>query len=100
MRRPPIATRVNTLSPYTTLVRSALKAAHVLLFQSESSAGAGSRKGPGSFFHTMAGPLALAEHLVARFAAKGGQAVLNRLDEVELRLREELAYWRPRGKSQ
>src|SRR3546814_13288573 len=37
----------------------ALKAAHVLLFQSESSAGAGSPKGPGSFFHTMAGPLAL-----------------------------------------
>jgi DNA-binding MurR/RpiR family transcriptional regulator len=78
----------------------ALKAAHVLLFQSESSAGAGSRKGPGSFFHTMAGPLALAEHLIARFAARGGKAVLNRLDEVELRLRDELAYWTPRGDTQ
>ena len=76
----------------------ALHAAHVLLFQSESSAGAGSRKGPGSFFHTMAGPLALAEHLVARFAAIGGQGVLGRLDAVEQRLRNEQAYWNQRGK--
>ncbi|MGB3290579.1 MAG: MurR/RpiR family transcriptional regulator [Burkholderiaceae bacterium] len=89
-----IALTDDTLSPL------ALNAKHVLLFQSESSAGAGSRKGPGSFFHTMAGPLALAEHLVARFAARGGKAVLNRLDEVESRLRDELAYWTPRGEGQ
>lgn len=76
----------------------ALQAAHVLLFQSESSAGAGSRHGPGTFFHTMAGPLALAEHLIARFAAIGGQEVLGRLDHVEHRLRNEQAYWNQRGK--
>lgn len=72
----------------------AAHATHVLLFQPESSLGAGSLTGPGSFFHTMAGPLALAENLVARLAARGGQAVLNRLDEVEHRLADEHVYWK------
>lgn len=70
----------------------AAHAAHVLLFQPESSMGAGSPTGPGSFFHTMTGPLALAENLVARLAARGGQAVLNRLDDVERRMADEQIY--------
>lgn len=68
-------------------------ASHVLLFQSESSMGPGALTGPGSFFHTMAGPLALAENLVALLAARGGRAVLDRLDDVERRLIDEHVYW-------
>lgn len=51
------------------------------------------RQGPGSFFHTTAGLLGLAEHLIARLTARGGDAVLNRLTEVEARLRADNVYW-------
>lgn len=51
------------------------------------------RQGPGSFFHTTAGLLGLAEHLIARLTARGGDAVLNRLTEVETRLRADNVYW-------
>jgi len=51
------------------------------------------RRGPGSFFHTTAGLLALAEHLIARLTARGGADVLNRLTEVEQRLRADNVYW-------
>ncbi|NYT82260.1 MurR/RpiR family transcriptional regulator [Alcaligenaceae bacterium] len=73
----------------------ALNAGHVLLFRTEGGQEGSGRKGPGSFFHTMAGPLALAEHLVARCAVHGGQEILNRLDEVELRMKDELTYLSP-----
>lgn len=51
------------------------------------------RQGPGSFFHTTAGLLGLAEHLIARLTACGGEAVLDRLAEVEQRLRADHVYW-------
>lgn len=51
------------------------------------------RQGPGSFFHTTAGLLGLAEHLIARLTARGGDEVLNRLTEVEQRLRTDNVYW-------
>lgn len=51
------------------------------------------RHGPGSFFHTTAGLLGLAEHLIARLTARGGEAVLDRLTEVEQRLRSDNVYW-------
>lgn len=51
------------------------------------------RQGPGSFFHTTAGLLGLAEHLIARLTARGGADVLNRLTEVEQRLRTDHVYW-------
>jgi DNA-binding MurR/RpiR family transcriptional regulator len=84
-----VALTDDTMSPL------AISAQHVLLFRTESGHVGSGRKGPGSFFHTMAGPLALAEHLVARCAARGGQQILDRLDEVELRMRDELTGWRP-----
>ncbi|MGE8634534.1 MAG: MurR/RpiR family transcriptional regulator [Achromobacter piechaudii] len=51
------------------------------------------RQGPGSFFHTTAGLLGLAEHLIARLTARGGADVLSRLTEVEQRLRADNVYW-------
>jgi len=51
------------------------------------------RHGPGSFFHTTAGLLGLAEHLIARLTARGGDEVLNRLTEVEQRLLTDNIYW-------
>jgi DNA-binding MurR/RpiR family transcriptional regulator len=60
-------------------------ARHVLLFRADSV----------SFFHSMLGPLALVELLLAQLAAKGGKGVLKRLVEVEERLTEQRAYWRP-----
>jgi DNA-binding MurR/RpiR family transcriptional regulator len=58
-------------------------ARHVLLFRTA---------GP-SFFSTMVGALALAEMLVARLAASGGQAVIARLGRTDDALREAGAYW-------
>lgn len=55
------------------------------------------RQGPGSFFHTTAGLLGLAEHLIARLTARGGDEVLNRLTEVEQRLRTDNVYWSGTG---
>ena len=43
----------------------------------------------------MIAPLALVELLLARLAAKGGKAVLERLTEVEQRLADQRAYWSP-----
>ena len=60
-------------------------AKHTLLFRADSV----------SFFHSMIGPLALVELLLAQLAAKGGKAVLKRLAEVEERLTQQRAYWRP-----
>src|SRR5690606_12129316 len=73
----------------------ALYAAHTLLFgPSGPVPGAASAPHePASFFHTTAGLLALAEHLLARLAARGGDAILTRLAEVEARLHDEHAYW-------
>jgi len=59
-------------------------ATHALLFRAESV----------SYFHSMIGPLALVELLLARIAAKGGKTVLRRLAEVEDRLTRSRAYWR------
>ena len=61
----------------------ARNAAHFLLFRADSI----------SFFHSMIGPLALVELLVAWLAAKGGRTVLKRLGEVDARLAAQRAYW-------
>jgi DNA-binding MurR/RpiR family transcriptional regulator len=61
----------------------ARNAAHFLLFRADSI----------SFFHSMIGPLALVELLVAWLAAKGGRTVLKRLAEVDARLSVQKAYW-------
>jgi DNA-binding MurR/RpiR family transcriptional regulator len=61
----------------------ARKAAHVLRFRADSV----------SFFHSMLAPMALVELLLARLAAKGGKAVLRRLQQVERRLVAHHAYW-------
>ncbi len=67
------------------------------------SAGAetSAQRGPGSFFHSTAGLLGLAEHLIARLAARGGDEMLQRLAEIENRLQADGAYWRepPRKRS-
>ncbi len=59
-------------------------AAHTLRFRADSV----------SFFPSMIAPLALAELLLARLAARGGKAVLERLAQVEQRLTSQRAYWR------
>ena len=74
----------------------AVEARHTLRFSPPDRDGVRARparQGPGSFFHTTAGLLGLAEHLIARLTARGGEAVLNRLTEVEARLRADNVYW-------
>lgn len=74
----------------------AVDARHTLRFAPPDREGVQARparQGPGSFFHTTAGLLGLAEHLIARLTARGGEAVLNRLTEVEQRLRADNVYW-------
>jgi len=74
----------------------AMDARHTLRFAPPDRDGVRARparQGPGSFFHTTAGLLGLAEHLIARLTARGGEAVLNRLTEVEARLRADGVYW-------
>lgn len=61
----------------------ALHARHVLFFRTA---------GP-SFFSTMVGALALTEILVARLAASGRRAVIQRLERTDRELREAGAYW-------
>lgn len=73
-----IALTDSALSPLTR------GAAHTLRFRADSV----------SFFPSMIAPLALAELLLARLAARGGKAVLGRLAEVEKRLASQRAYWR------
>ncbi len=63
----------------------ARRATHTLLFRTESL----------SFFPSMIAPLALVELLLARVAARGGRAVLDRLAEVQRQLAETHAYWPP-----
>lgn len=63
----------------------ARRATHALRYRADSV----------SFFPSMIAPLALVELLLARLAAKGGKAVLERLTEVEQRLADQRAYWRP-----
>lgn len=88
-----------TDSPTSPVARAAR---HVLHFArpAEAGADASAPRGPASFFHSTAGLLGLAEHLIARLAAHGGDEVLQRLAEIETRLRDEGAYWKepaPRG---
>lgn len=76
-------------------------ARHVLRFtRPDTGPDDNEARDPASFFHSTAGLLGLAEHLIARLAARGGDAVLQRLDEIEARLRADGAYWRapPRGR--
>lgn len=73
-----IALTDSALSP---LARAAT---HTLRFRADSV----------SFFPSMIAPLALAELLLARLAARGGKAVLERLAQVERRLTSQRAYWR------
>jgi DNA-binding MurR/RpiR family transcriptional regulator len=63
----------------------ARRAKHALRYRADSV----------SFFPSMIAPLALVELLLARLAAKGGKAVLERLTEVEQRLADQRAYWVP-----
>ena len=46
-----------------------------------------------SFFHSLTGAQALAEALVATIAARGGDAVMQRLMGMEQRLHAAHAYW-------
>jgi hypothetical protein len=74
----------------------AVDARHTLRFAPPDREGVRARparQGPGSFFHTTAGLLGLAEHLIARLTARGGEEVLNRLTEVEQRLLNDNVYW-------
>ncbi|KRC82996.1 DNA-binding transcriptional regulator HexR [compost metagenome] len=74
----------------------AIEARHTLRFAPPDRDGVRARparQGPGSFFHTTAGLLGLAEHLIARLTARGGDEVLNRLTEVEQRLNADNVYW-------
>ncbi len=74
-----VALTDSTLSPL------ARRATHTLLFRTESL----------SFFPSMIAPLALVELLLARVAARGGKAVLDRLAEAQRQLAETRAYWPP-----
>lgn len=65
-------------------------ARHVLLFEAVP----GERQ-PASFFHSMVGPVALAEHLLARIAALGGDTVVQRLIRMESMLQDQQLYWQP-----
>jgi DNA-binding MurR/RpiR family transcriptional regulator len=74
----------------------AVEARHTLRFAPPDRDGVQARparQGPGSFFHTTAGLLGLAEHLIARLTARGGDEVLSRLTEVEQRLLTDNIYW-------
>ena len=58
-------------------------ASHTLLFRADSL----------SYFHSMLPPLALVELLLARRAARGGQAVLARLARIDQQMTARQAYW-------
>jgi len=80
----------------TPLSPLATDAQHVLTFDRTDREHAGqqpAKRGPGSFFHTTAGLLGLAEHLIARLTARGGEAVLNRLSEIEARMQADNVFW-------
>jgi DNA-binding MurR/RpiR family transcriptional regulator len=84
-KRRGVATVALTDSALSPLAR---RAAHTLLFRTESL----------SFFPSMIAPLALVEVLLARLAARGGRAVLDRIAEVERRLAASRAYWPEDGR--
>ncbi len=74
----------------------AVDARHVLVFERPDRDGVRHQpmqRGPGSFFHTTAGLLGLAEHLIARLTARGGVEVLNRLSEIEERMQADKVFW-------
>lgn len=74
----------------------AQSAQHVLHFTPPADpdpADLSGQRGPGSFFHSTAGLLGLAEHLIARLAAQGGDDVLQRLGDIETRLHADRVYW-------
>ncbi|OZI73983.1 MurR/RpiR family transcriptional regulator [Bordetella genomosp. 12] len=75
----------------------AVGARHTLHFTADDrQAGAcPTQQGPGSFFHTTAGLLGLAEHVIARLATLAGPAALERLAHIEARLAEDEVYWTP-----
>jgi DNA-binding MurR/RpiR family transcriptional regulator len=50
-----------------------------------------------SFFHSMLGPLALVELLLARQAARGGRRLLSRLARIDRQMTARHAYWQPRA---
>lgn len=77
---PVLALTDSPLSPLARLAR------HSLLFDAASP----------SFFHSMTGAQALAETLVAAVAARGGEPVVRRLAEVQLRQHAHKAYWEKR----
>lgn len=87
-----IALTDSSLSPLATDAR------HVLIFDRADRAQSGrqpAKLASGSFFHTMAGLLGLAEHLIARLTAQGGEEVLNRLSEIETRMHASNVFWSP-----
>lgn len=84
-RRRNIATLVLTDSALSPIARGAQ---HVLLFDTAST----------SFFHSITGAQALAESLLAAVAARGGDAVLQRLRRMQTHLRATRAYWERSGK--
>ena len=61
----------------------AASASHTLLFRADSL----------SFFHSMLGPLALVELLLARQAARGGRTLLARLARIDAQMTAREAYW-------
>lgn len=74
----------------------AMDARHVLTFDRNDREQGGrqpTERGPGSFFHTTAGLLGLAEHLIARLTAQGGEEVLNRLSGIETRMQADNVFW-------
>jgi DNA-binding MurR/RpiR family transcriptional regulator len=79
-RRRNIATLVLTDSALSPIARGAQ---HVLLFDTAST----------SFFHSITGAQALAESLLAAVAARGGEAVLQRLRRMQTHLRATRAHW-------
>ncbi|WP_423856313.1 hypothetical protein [Bordetella holmesii] len=82
-----------TDSPLSPVATGAL---HTLCFTAAKQAdNAATHSGQGSFFHTTAGLLGLAEHVIARVATLGGPQALQRLSDVEARLAEEHVYWAP-----
>jgi DNA-binding MurR/RpiR family transcriptional regulator len=84
-RRRNIDTLVLTDSALAPIARGAQ---HVLLFDTAST----------SFFHSITGAQALAESLLAAVAARGGEAVLQRLRRMQTHLRATRAYWERSGK--
>lgn len=63
-------------------------AKHVLLFDPHTG-----KQPMASFFHSLVGPVTVAEHLLARIAAQGGKTVVERLAQLESSFRRQEIYW-------